>query len=306
MQDLLKPIVIFICCQCLFLIYKTSYASSHSTKLNAADINYLVQTFQEEGFEERYLYQVFTDPRLRFIPGLVKRNVINKRYPNNYKRFLEPVAIARAKKFARKWQTALKKASHKFDVDTEVIIAILLVETSLGQCMGSEPVLSVFISIMLENYGKRWQENQKMLAGDSAKNNYLNRLAIKAAWAKRELYALLTMEKEYNINIYELKGSYAGAFGIPQFLPSSYLKWGCDGDQSNTVNLFYMPDAITSVVNYLKAHGWKRGLSHASNKKVLWYYNRNEVYVETVLQIAQQLRKITESVKSEITPFFGS
>ena len=86
------------------------------------------------------------------------------------------------------------------------------------------------------------------------------------------------------------KGSYAGAFGIPQFLPTSYLKWGIDSDNSGSVNLYWYPDAIYSVANYLREHGWKPGLSQEKQEKVIWEYNHSKTYVDTVLKAARKLK----------------
>lgn len=295
MEITYKKITVGIYFLCFFLIFGTVWAASRSQNLTESDIEYLVRIFQDAEFDEKYLHRVFSDSRLRFYPGLVQFNVASKDFSANYKRFLQPVALGMAEKFARKWRTALKNAGREFDVDKEVVTAILLVETSLGEHLGNVPVMSVFASIILGNYGRRRKDVERALAEKFGKDKYLERLETKFDWSKQELYALLKMRKDYGMNIYDLKGSYSGAFGIPQFLPSSYLEWGCDGDKSDSVNLFEVPDTITSVVNYLKAHGWKRGLSHESNKKVLWNYNRSQVYVNTVLQIAQKLQKTTRS-----------
>ena len=65
---------------------------------------------------------------------------------------------------------------------------------------------------------------------EKEKENYSKRLKKKSGWAKAELLALFEMKKKFKVNIFELKGSYAGAFGIPQFLPSSYLRWARAAD----------------------------------------------------------------------------
>jgi membrane-bound lytic murein transglycosylase B len=62
------------------------------------------------------------------------------------------------------------------------------------------------------------------------------------------------IEKKYNINFNDINGSWAGAFGIPQFLPSSFLKFAVDGNGDGVIDLFDMEDAIYSVGNYLCKH----------------------------------------------------
>lgn len=272
------------------MICKILLAGPPPKKLTEREVNYLVRTFQEKSFSREYLTNVFSDPRVQLISRAITTNVAGQGISANYQRFLEPVALDAAKKFAGKWRSSLNRAGSTFGVDNEIITAILLVETNLGTYLGKIPVVSMFASIILENHPQRLKEIGRELADNPKKNDYLKRLKKKGKWAKQELKALLAMKKEGGIEILDLKGSYAGAFGIPQFLPSSYLKWGYDGDRDNKVDLFVMSDAIASVVNYLKAHGWKRGASLKTNKKVLWHYNHSNTYVETVLQIAENLR----------------
>lgn len=284
-----KLICVLICLLGIFLTVEESHAVSNGGSLSKKDIDHLIGLFEESGFEKDYLKEVFSDPRLKYKPGITRRNVINKEKAVNYNRFLSPVAIGMAQKFARKWRTRLNNASRDFGVDKEVIVAILLVETSLGKCLGDDNIMSVFVSMILDNHKKHRKEMTKILGKGSLSRKNLKRLEKKSKWAKGELSALLKMKRDMNIEIYELQGSYAGAFGIPQFLPTSYLRWGHDGDGSDTVNLFHIPDAIVSVVKFLNGHGWKKGLDNKKNKRVLRRYNNSSVYVKTVLEIAAKL-----------------
>jgi membrane-bound lytic murein transglycosylase B len=284
-----KLICILVCLLGIFLIFEKSHASSDGKSLSKADADHLIGLFQESGFDKDYLNEVFYAPRLKYIPGITRRNVINKENAFNYKRFLSPVAIGMAKKFARKWRTRLNNASRDFGVDKEIIVAILLVETSLGKCLGNNNIMSIFVSIILDQHGIHRKEKGKILGRASLRRKNLKRLERKTKWARGEILALLKMKRDMKIDIYELQGSHAGAFGIPQFLPTSYLRYGHDGDGSETVNLFHIPDAIVSVVNYLKSHGWEKGLNKKKNKRVLRRYINSSVYVRTVLEVATKL-----------------
>lgn len=264
-------------------------AKRRSEKLSKEDRAFLTNLFAADGFESTVLDEVFQDGRILFMPGLVKQNVVNRENPLNYQQFLEPAAISRAKKFSRKWRTRLKRAEQQYGVDKSVIVAILLVESSFGRYRGRDRVISVFSSILLENHGQRKKQKLDAFKTDKEKEKYLKRIDKKAAWARQELAALLRMKTERRINIFELRGSYAGAFGIPQFLPSSFLAYACTSDQGAHPDLDYEPDAIVSVANYLKSHGWKAGQTQEEAKKVIWAYNRSRVYVETVLGAAKIL-----------------
>jgi membrane-bound lytic murein transglycosylase B len=284
-----KLICVLVCLLGIFFIFEESHAISNGKSLSKEDKDHLIGLFQESGFDKDYLNEVFGDPRLKYIPGITKRNVINKENTANYNRFLSPFAIKMAKKFARKWRTRLNNASRDFGVDKEIIVAILLVETSLGKCLGNASVMSVFVSILLDKHGIHRKKKGEILGRASLRKKNLKRLERKTKWARGEIVALLKMKRDMNIDIYELQGSHAGAFGIPQFLPTSYLRYGHDGDGSDTVDLFHIPDAIVSVVNFLKRHGWEMGLHKKKNKKVLRRYNNSSVYVKTVLEIATKL-----------------
>jgi membrane-bound lytic murein transglycosylase B len=87
-----------------------------------------------------------------------------------------------------------------------------------------------------------------------------------------------------------MPGSIYGAVGICQFMPSNILRFGVDGDGDGTVNLFHASDAMHSLANYLKYHGWKPGLSREKQNRVLRHYNNSATYANTILAVADALR----------------
>jgi len=250
---------------------------------------YLAGLFRGIEDDSAAAVRVFFDARLKKLPVVVNQNVTNQECQRNYDEFLSPYSMKIATRFARKWRTMLDRAGQRFDVDREVLVAVLLVETGFGNVLGHHPVVSVYSSIVVEEMNQqKCVQNQS----DGCLDAYSRaRLRDKAAWAENELKALFKIAQQSGYSMFELKGSYAGAFGIPQFLPSSYLKWGYDSDQSGSVNLFLIPDAIFSTANYLKSHGWQKGLHHPANRDVIWEYNHSRIYVDTIMKIAQRLRK---------------
>ena len=86
-----------------------------------------------------------------------------------------------------------------------------------------------------------------------------------------------------------MRGSGAGAFGFPQFLPTSYLRYGVDGDGDGRVSLYDMADAAASCARFLAQNGWRPGLSLAEQRRVLWQYNRSEPYIDTILALHRQI-----------------
>ncbi len=132
-------------------------------------------------------------------------------------------------------EETLKKAEKEFGIPAEIVCAIIGVETFFGKNMGTFRVLDALYTLGF-NYPKREEYFSKEFA---------NFIALK----KRENWS-------YN----EIKGSYAGAMGMGQFMPSSYLDYAVDFDNDGHVDLFNnKKDAIGSVANYFKQHGWLKG-----------------------------------------------
>ncbi|MCG8333414.1 MAG: lytic murein transglycosylase [Proteobacteria bacterium] len=275
------------------------FAADDSQPFSRSEREFLVKSLVSDRFEKGILNRIFFDRRLQKYPIVITRNVYNKENRRNYEDFYSAYSFKMADRFSRKWRTVLRKASEQFEVDKEVLVAILLVETGLGNVLGRFPVISVFSSIIVEHANKsREYASLQNLTEEQA--YVLSRLTLKAEWAYEELSALLMIAKTNNQSPFRFRGSFAGAFGIPQFLPSSYLKWGYDSDKNGTVNLFLMPDAVYSTANYLKAHGWKKGLYRESNKEVIYKYNNSKIYVDTVLNIAKKI-KTSHNSKTKIS-----
>ena len=129
----------------------------------------------------------------------------------------------------------LERAEREFGVPPEIIVAILGVETRYGRYTGKHRVIDALSTLAFE-YPPR------------------------SRFFTSELEQYLLMTREEQIDPLSLKGSYAGAMGIPQFISSSYRNYAIDFDGDGHRNLWNSPaDAIGSVANYFKRHGWKPG-----------------------------------------------
>ena len=161
------------------------------------------------------------------------------------KLFIEPKRIKNGKLFIKKNLETLERAESQFGVPKEVITAILGVETRYGKIMGSYRVLDA-LSTLSFDYPRR--------------SNFFS----------QELINLLLLARENNLDIFKLKGSYAGAMGYGQFIPSSYRAYAVDFDNDGSVDLLNsVEDAIGSIANYLFQHGWK------SNYPIIWEVNNS-------------------------------
>ena len=159
---------------------------------------------------------------------------------HEYRRiFLTPERIEGGAAFWREHRAALEKASAQYGVPAAVIVAIIGVETRYGRNTGSYRVLDS-LGTLAFGYPKR------------------------AEFFRRELESFLVLTREEGISPLSPNGSYAGAMGIPQFMPSSYRRYAVDLDGDGRRDLWRDPDdAIGSVANYLRAHGWERGAAVA-------------------------------------------
>lgn len=148
--------------------------------------------------------------------------------------FLTPKRIAQGKNFLKEHEQTLADAEKKYQVPREIITAIIGVETYYGQRKGSYRVLDSLTTLAFD-YPKR-----------------------PLFW--RELKAMFALAEKEGIDPGTIKGSYAGAMGYGQFIPTSYLAYAVDGDNDGSRDLLTNPvDAIHSVANYFKVHGWKPG-----------------------------------------------
>ena len=142
----------------------------------------------------------------------------------------------RAQRGLRFWKTnaeALFRASSEYGVPPEIIVAILGVETFYGRQGGRYSVLDALVTLTL-----RYPERSDFF--------------------RNQLVEFLLLARELGVSPLTIKGSYAGAMGIPQFIPSSYRSYAVDFDGDHKRDLTDTDDAIGSVANFLKQHGWKR------------------------------------------------
>jgi membrane-bound lytic murein transglycosylase B len=139
-----------------------------------------------------------------------------------------------------KYSKALSRASRKFDVPPEIIVAIIGVETLYGRHTGSFRVMDA-LSTLAFDYPDVPNRKARMV------------------YFRSELENALVFAKQSGIDPLALQGSYAGAIGLAQFMPGSIMKYGIDFDGDGRVDLMHSPvDAIGSVANFLAMHGWRK------------------------------------------------
>lgn len=158
-------------------------------------------------------------------------------------RFIDPVRIQAGVRFWQEHRAALERAEQEYGVPPEMVVGIIGVETIYGQQMGSFRVLDALAT----------------LAFDFPASH--PRAAERTAFFRGELEQFLALQHRAGTDPARPLGSYAGAMGMPQFMPGSWAKWAVDFDGDGRIDLWRSPvDAIGSVANYFKAFGWNPGM----------------------------------------------
>ncbi len=168
----------------------------------------------------------------------------------------------------------------------------MMVETRLGTYVGNSPVINILSTMAaLENKTIRDQFWEKIPTKNRVTREAYDKKAVrKAKWAYKELIAFLTYVENENMEPHNINGSYAGAMGIAQFMPSNIIILAEDGNKDGSINLFHHEDAIASIANYLRHYGWKPGISREEAGKVVYHYNHSSYYVEIILKIIDKLK----------------
>jgi membrane-bound lytic murein transglycosylase B len=254
--------------------------------------SYLAQALLRDGVQLTVVKGIYSS---RAIPQFTPIYFgLNPRESNAiYANFLRPQKVQLASQCLQRHYRYFAGAEKEFGVPREVLAALLQVETQCGQITGRSQIvyrLSRLASAadpnnVKANYLRHRRTNPTVtLAQVADRADYLKEIFYP------EVVALIKIANQAKVSIHSLRGSSAGAFGFPQFLPSNYLKFGVDGDRNGKISLFSPADAIWSAAQFLKAHGWDPTLSLQENRGALWHYNRSEAYGDAVLGLAQRVQ----------------
>jgi membrane-bound lytic murein transglycosylase B len=253
----------------------------------------LKQRLIKDGFAPEKIQNILTKDTVSFSPAGVSMFFVHSESSLNYDQFLSKDSIANAFQYMADHKKALDQAQEIYGVDKTVITAILLVETRLGNYLGNQTVintLATMASLTDETLRERiWNAipDQKK----PEKDTFLKKVTLRAKWGYEELKALIRYTDREGVDPKTIRGSYAGAMGIPQFMPSNALTLAKDGNNDDSIDLFDHSDAIFSVANYLKHHGWDPGISRQRQHEVLFRYNHSNYYVDTLMKISDRLKE---------------
>jgi len=198
--------------------------------------SFAAEISERHGFSTKQLRQTFRCATIR--PDIIEamerpRELLP--WHEYRKAFVTEDSAQRGVQFWKQNARDISRAREQYGVSPEIIVAIIGVETRYGRSTGTWPVLDALTTLTLQ-YPPR------------------------AGFFRKELEEFLLLARETGMDACRVKGSYAGAMGLPQFMPSSYRRLAVDFDNDGKRDLLDNPvDAIGSVAHYLHRHGWQAG-----------------------------------------------
>jgi membrane-bound lytic murein transglycosylase B len=285
---------------CCCIISQLAFTDASGVDKPESFIDSLRYRLIEDGADADKVHALFNDSRFEVLPELLIKNIKQPDATAGYDRFVSSQSVSQAGAFLRKHRPIIENALHNCNVEPEIVTAVLQVESSLGKYKGKYPLFNTFASLTvlkssyLEKFTPEfWDEvlsDVKPSAIKSEKKKTLRRMRRKSEWAYNELLILIKFASKTEMDPFLIKGSWAGAFGMPQFLPSSFIAYGKDGDLDGAVNLDEIEDAVASVAYYLKKNGYSPK-ELKKKRKAIWRYNHSEDYVDCIITLADRIAK---------------
>ncbi|WP_223248321.1 lytic murein transglycosylase B [Sulfurirhabdus autotrophica] len=261
----------------MFFTFSICHAANAGNEsfLSRPELNsFIDEMVEKHGFDKSQLIDVFSHVQLK--PNIIKamvRPAESKPWTEYRAMFVNPLRINGGVEFWRANAGILALASKTYGVPESIIVAIIGVETQYGKNTGSYRVIDA-LSTLAFDYPRR------------------------AEFFRGELEKFLILTRDEGIEPFSLKGSYAGAMGIGQFMPGSCLSYALDFDGNGHRDINHsMADAIGSVANYFIGHGWLPGQPVALRAHVT-----GERYLELVNMGFNLTHTVDEMREFGVTP----
>jgi membrane-bound lytic murein transglycosylase B len=305
-EPMMKYLLSVIAAIMILLSSGSSYAEDF------LDRNFLRLLLLDKGFEQSMSEMILKDTRTNYnnsvlIQNLYQPKPVEKPGNNNdtnqaprsaaktqtIKRlpgYVDQKYIDLGRQFIKERRDTFDFIETEYHVPAEAITAILIIESKLGRYYEKYHAFNAYLNLascidpdFLEGFIQRNRERYPGIDTDQTRMTAI----IKAEWALREIKDLLRLSDELDMDPLEFKGSYAGAIGPAQFIPSSVMNYFKDGNSDGIRDPFAMEDAMASIANYLYKSGWKE--DETSRKQAIWNYNHNSYYVKSVMGIFTEL-----------------
>src|SRR5690554_4496349 len=221
----------------LVLVTTHAVAQEPSYAAHTLTAPFIEEMTSEHGFLQEPLEKLFANAqRKQAILNAISRPAERVKLWKEYRPiFITQSRVDRGVEFWANNVEALQRAEEEYGVPAEIIVAIIGVETMYGGNTGSYRVIDA-LSTLAFDYPPR------------------------APFFRQQLKEYLLLTREEQVDPLSLKGSYAGAMGLPQFMPGSFRAYAVDFDHDGHIDIWQNPtDAVGSVANYFIKHGWKPG-----------------------------------------------
>jgi membrane-bound lytic murein transglycosylase B len=206
--------------------------------------------------------------------------------------YLSYWAISEAHSYLLENKGILENITAKYGVPEEIVVSILLIETRLGKNTGNRRVFNRLASMAVCTDLEIIRPYMEASLITPENEEYTRRRCReKADWAYDELKALLLYAGKDGIDPLSIRGSIYGAIGLCQFMPTNVFSYGVDADQDGRIDPFTKADALHSIANYLRGHGWRAGMDREGQQRVIFDYNHSTAYANTVLIVADKIRE---------------
>lgn len=273
------------------------------------------EKLRSQGVNTRFIQKLIHAAKPEDREPLVRANVFNFHQSTqpDYSGHFSDEAVLKCESLISRHKKAFSLAERTYEVPASTIASLMWVETRHGKMTGRYAIANAYMNLASANdkalIDKLIGEFKEKGAVKEAEVEAFRQKSWAAAerkskWAIEQLLALAVMN-DRKVDVFSIKGSSAGAFGIPQFIPTSYLKWAKSGSPRTLrpPNLYRWDDAIMSVAFYLNNHGWSAIDDNQMN--ALLAYNRSRDYAQIILKISkavdsnEQLAQRNRSVAGE-------
>lgn len=241
-QTRLKPLFLVLTLSFWALLLNNSYAGAYTPPKDQNETNFQkwVTDFKKQALKQG-IAQKTLDTAFKNVHLNLRVLELDRRQPEfaqtfwqYFNRAVTDWRITKGKLLLKKYHAELAEVTKKYGVPERFLVSFWGMETNFGAYTGSTPII----------------ESLATLSYDDRRSDFFS----------KELISALKILDQGNVTIDEMKGSWAGAMGQCQFMPSNYLKYAVDGDKSGQKDLWNsLPDVFNSMGNFLQALGWQRG-----------------------------------------------
>ena len=220
-----------------------------------------------------FLQEAFSHEKLEIHKIIVERfaKPYEKKPWTEYKKiFVKESRVAAGAKFYSENRSLIERVSSKYGVDPFVIVTIAGVESNYGVLHSQYSVFNALYS-------------------------QIHEIPRRSKWATRELAEFIKYCYNDKLDPQEIGGSYAGAFGYGQFIPSSFTRYSVDFNENGVREPYSWPDVLGSIANYLRMNGYKKDSNDYRKGgdiyKSVYAYNHADNYVMAVLELTERIRE---------------